>query len=377
MTRGRIYLCDNSGAWYKTTLFISDMYPDFPIGHGSEIILSFLKRYLRNHSDLLRFTEEAYKKWFNKNIFDEYERDEIVIDLWNAKSLCLENVYDDYSYILNCSKDSVNVIVEGREVHIEKDEMLILSYSDIYMRLRRNRGRKTIILNNDDITECINALDFYIRMYLGQYNNIDLTMAMNLEGEDMRKFRADRFTREKLYTAIRSRVFKDTDISEWELNGSLGIWCDETSDNAKCAYDILQMLRYNRANTCHPEGGFSVDFNTPLIKGSLPVIECICKKENDIVTETVRFNYEHFRIIDDALRVYYYFKNVEIMDIFKYYTDDSISIKIVSIVQELYKGVHMDKKYSDIINNLRLKFMYACLDYIELSENAGKTYIRA
>lgn len=370
MTRGRIYLCDNSKVWYKTIQYLSDMYLTFPEGHGNKIISAFVRRQIRNHNDLLKYTVKSYKEWFDKDVYDEYDKTEIVESLWNIDKLVLNDIYDDYSYILNCSGKEVSVMICGEEMTLLKDEMIILSYSDIYMKIKRSKGRKKVILYNSEIGECINALDFYNRMYLGQYNNIDFQISMMHIREDLSFFRDCRFTREKLYTAIRSRVFKDTNIAEWDLNGSLGIWCENTSDNAKCSYDIQQILRYNRAYACNPEGGITVDFNPPIIEGSLTPIECVCKKEKDSVIESIRVNSGHLQIMDDAFKVYYYFNRLRITDMFKYYTNDGICLEIASVIEKLYRGIQIDNKYINAINNLRVKFLLAGIANIEYSEEA-------
>ena len=74
--------------------------------------------------------------------------------------------------------------------------------------------------------------------------------------------------------------------------------------------------------------------------------------------------------MDDAFKVYYYFNRLRITDMFKYYTNDGICLEIASVIEKLYRGIQIDNKYINAINNLRVKFLLAGIANIEYSEEA-------
>ena len=88
-----------------------------------------------------------------------------------------------------------------------------------------SRGREIMrmILKDSEIGICISALDFYSRMYMGQYPEIDF---------ELRQYRFDSefdnqymFARKHIYTAIRNLVFYDNEIVSdgtlWEAQTAL------------------------------------------------------------------------------------------------------------------------------------------------------------
>ncbi len=177
MTRGRIYLFDSKGICYRSDQYLSDMNMELPNGHGNDIIAAFLRRKLRNKSDLKKYTKNAYVKWFNHEIEDG---NELVSCYELSKKISINVIADDYSYILNCSGGSNTLCVDENDLVIGKDEMIVLNYDKVVMNIRRGRGRMPVSLIDDEISICLNALDFYNRMYIGQYDEIDWAIRMRL-----------------------------------------------------------------------------------------------------------------------------------------------------------------------------------------------------
>lgn len=354
MTRGRIYLFDSKGTCYISDQYLSDMYLELPNGHGSSIISAFLRRKLRNESDLRKYTKNAYANWFEHEIDDE---DELVSCYWDSTKLSINGIADDYSYILNCSGRSNTFCVDECELTIAKDEMIVLNYDRIVMRISRGRGRMSVDLIDDEIGTCINALDFYNRMYIGQYEQIDWSIRMRLISTE--KFREGEHTRRKLYEAVRSIIMKDTRIAQYNLDASLGIWSDQTDDRAKSSYDMQQKMRYKAAYCSSPEGGTTIDFREPLIEGSLLEIGCACGQEDEHMIETISINNDHAGILDDALYVYSLLHRHNVKGIFKYFTDDPVAREIVGIIDKMYKGLRQETDYISKINEVRKKIIFA------------------
>lgn len=127
-------------------------------------------------------------------------------------------------------------------------------------------------LINDEIFMVINSLDFYSRIWIGQYDEIDSLLHLygynesdSLNFEDY----------EKEYLKLRSIMIPK--LANDNFSCSLGIWNVETDNRAKSAYDMQQTIRYTQAWYKHPEGGIGTDFNTPILEGELPQIRCECQ----------------------------------------------------------------------------------------------------
>ena len=91
------------------------------------------------------------------------------------------------------------------------------------------RGGTNVIIT--DITAAIDALDFYDRMYLGQFDEI--TKAYRYHGK--KGYQA--FTeQENILLAIRSKMMPD--IANLGFNCSRGIYCPETPKRAVYSHDI-------------------------------------------------------------------------------------------------------------------------------------------
>lgn len=214
-----------------------------------------------------------------------------------------------------------------------------------------------MVLRNREIETCISALDFYSRMYMGQYAEIDFVL---------RQYRFDSefdnqymFARKHIYTAIRNLVFHNNKIAEWDLHGSLGIWSEDTDVRAKNAYDMQQVIRYHHAWCCNPEGGIGRNFDAPLFGGELNPIKCDClKDEQGIVMNISDMEKEHLRIMIAAVQVYLCLHTIQINKLMKYYTRDENALELAVTVEKLYEkdewaGTNrVNKKIIDLKNIL-------------------------
>lgn len=202
-----------------------------------------------------------------------------------------------------------------------------------------------IILRNQEISECINALDFYSRMYMGQYDVIDFMLHQY-------RFDCDfdnqcKFARRHIYTAMRSLVFYNDKIAEWELNGSLGIWSENTDMRAKNAYDMQQVIRYYDSWCRVPEGDIGRSFDKPMFGGELPPLHCECiKKKEDEVLSISAMEEGHLDIMVAALEVSLCLQNIKINKMMGYFTDDKRVLELATIVERLYDSDNIsEEKY--------------------------------
>ena len=210
-------------------------------------------------------------------------------------------------------------------------------------------------LKDSEIGTCISALDFYSRMYMGQYGEIDF---------ELRQYRFDSefdnqymFARKHIYTAIRNLVFRENKIAEWNLNGSLGIWSEDTDVRAKNAYDMQQVIRYHYAWCTNPDGGMGRNFDAPLLGGELTPIICDClKTEQGIAMDISDIEKEHIDIMIVAARVYLCLLTIQINKLMKYYTQDENALGLALAVEKLYDKsesagvIRVKEKISDLKN---------------------------
>ena len=72
--------------------------------------------------------------------------------------------------------------------------------------------------------------------------------------------------------------------------------------------------------------------------------------------ETIIINSKHAEIMDDALYIYTLLHSHNVKRIFEYYTDDSIALEIVEIIDKMYQGLKWENDY---INKVRKKIIFA------------------
>ena len=212
-----------------------------------------------------------------------------------------------------------------------------------------------MVLRDSEIGICISALDFYSRMYMGQYGEIDF---------ELRQYRFDSefdnqymFARKHIYTAIRNLVFRENKIAEWDLYGSLGIWSEDTDVRAKNAYDMQQVIRYHYAWCTNPDGGMGRNFDAPLLGGELTPIICDClKTEQGIAMDIFDIEKEHIDIMIAAVQVYLCLLTIQINKLMKYYTQDENVLGLALTVEKLYDKTELagvsrvKEKISDLKN---------------------------
>ena len=344
MTRGRLYLIAGEERCYYSIQFLSDMYPQLPNGHGSEIIAAYLRRQIVDEETMEAFVRDKHMEWDPEDVRD-VDDDELVTG--TAYPIVIRDVFDDYSYILNCSDRESGAVIAGREVMIGRDEMMVVHYADVEQRIRRSDDGLIMHLQDKEVTTCINALDFYARIFTGQYDRIDKTLAW--AAEEPKAFRKNGITRERLYEAARSRVFQGTFLENESFSASFGIWTEETDERGVIAYEILQVIRNKAAWVKNPKGGFSIDYDDPVIKSLQPEASCTCWMEGEVLRQELFLNSTQADILCKALEVSYLLYSVRLRNLFAHYTDDEIVIDIVGIAEKLYRGIGFSNEYRDQI----------------------------
>lgn len=195
------------------------------------------------------------------------------------------------------------------------------------------------ITSQDEILKIVKSLDFYSRIWIGQYLEIDDEITW-LKKEAPNEILETKIT--SLLLKIRSKLLplSNRDIGQ-TLYASYGIFSDKVDERAGTAYDMQQAIRYTLAWFLHPEGGWSVDFGSPLRAGRVyPVPKASCIKNNgNVEMEVSLSDKSQFAIIEDAIEVLDLVRSGKIEKMFSYYTDDKEALLTASEIEKVYAKI--------------------------------------
>ena len=195
------------------------------------------------------------------------------------------------------------------------------------------------IASRDEMFNIIRALDFYSRIWIGQYLEIDNEILW------IKKHSYHEILDEEiipLFLQIRNKLMPESirDIGQ-TLYASYGIFSDKVDERAGTAYDMQQVIRYTLAWFLHPEGGWTVDFGTPMKASRMyPIPTASCTKDSGNVEMDVLLSDEsQFVIIKNALKILECVRNEEIKQMFSYYTDDNVALSTATEVEAIYAKI--------------------------------------
>ena len=121
-----------------------------------------------------------------------------------------------------------------------------------------------LTLSEDHLHAILKGTEFFERIAMGQFREI-------LDVVDPR-FKIpikDREAAEQLFTIARRYLMPDLkhDNAYWSIHSK------EIPDSARICYDFLQVVRHRLSWDRHPEGGWTVNFDTPRVTGPLDLVE--------------------------------------------------------------------------------------------------------
>ena len=202
-----------------------------------------------------------------------------------------------------------------------------------------SKTNKLRITSQDEILKIVKALDFYSRIWIGQYLEIDDEITW-LKKEAPNEILETKIT--SLLLKIRSKLLplSNRDIGQ-TLYASYGIFSNKIDERAGTAYDMQQAIRYTLALFLHPEGGWTVDFREPLRAGRIyPVPKASCVKNNgNIEMEVSLSDKSQFTIIEDAIEILDLVRSGKIEKLFSYYTDDKEALLTASEIEKVYAKI--------------------------------------
>lgn len=199
----------------------------------------------------------------------------------------------------------------------------------------------------NEIRIVLNALDFYSRIWIGQYDHIlwDLRWYRNCSQLDA----LEDVLRRKFWD-IRNIVLPG--LRQYTLNGSYGIFSPDRDVKAAIAYDMQQEFRYRRAWFLNPEGGYTVDFGSPLTCEDDPCDfpKAECYKVDEEFRIKVCIDDVQLGVLIDALNIGILEYGCQIRKLFEYYTEDAEALKIADELTEMLMCVEADREIDNKID---------------------------
>jgi len=122
-----------------------------------------------------------------------------------------------------------------------------------------------IRLNQKQLELIQKSLDLYSRLQCGQLKELSNNFSSPFQD------RLNDNNREEVTDCV--NTIKTIIYPELSTSSSFGIFGPQTPDSAKIAYDMIQVIRYKIAWSNNPEGGITINFDSPLKCSSEPMID--------------------------------------------------------------------------------------------------------
>lgn len=195
-----------------------------------------------------------------------------------------------------------------------------------------------VVLKGEEIQTAINALDFYSRIHIGQFKEVLEVLRWNSKMPTDFDIEND-ITKE--LRIIREMIYPELGPC---LEGSYGIFNPKVQNTAGLAYNMYQVIRYYYSYALHPEGGYTVDFNSPVATGSDPLPACSIEKDASdtwIVYLTLSDKYK--TVLKNALKMKEDLLAFEIADIFGQCSNNPQVLLHANFIKEWVMEMGLDK----------------------------------
>ena len=205
-----------------------------------------------------------------------------------------------------------------------------------------------------EIRIVLNALDFYSRIWIGQYDHIlwELRWSKNCSQLDA----LDETLRRKFWD-MRNIILPG--LRKYYLNGSYGIFSPDRDVKAAIAYDMQQEFRYKRAWFLNPEGGNTVDFGRPLPCDDDPCDfpKTECYNVDGEFRIKVYIDDAQLSTVIDALNIEILAYNCQIRKLLEYYTDDPDALAVADELTDILASTDTvypvkNEQYYDMVQRL-------------------------
>ena len=205
---------------------------------------------------------------------------------------------------------------------------------------KEENGQIVVRLNcQEEISDVINALDLYSRIWIGQLLEIDNQMVW-LKEKLYETDSAAKMT--PFFVNIRNRILPRalTDIGN-TLHSSYGIFSKKIDRRARIAYDMQQVIRYTSAWYFHPDGSHSVDFGTPMQAEEtvkMPAANCFAD-DHETGMEIHLTCLSQLEVLKEAIAVLGCLYRGKICDLFAHYTKDVDTLTVARHIEQYYSGL--------------------------------------
>lgn len=201
--------------------------------------------------------------------------------------------------------------------------------------------RFTFTTSGSDANNISIALDFYIRVLIGQYDVLSgNSYCLSEVGGIYSGSVADKFL-------LQIRDILLPELSNYGPYGSHGVYSPHRDIRAGEAYNIYQELRYRRAYFNHPEGGYSVEFDTPLWATDDPFPHPEVSFHLDIYDKpraAFTICKEQLQIILDALDMYLNYLQHHYFDLFSYLSSDADVLEYAKKIEKICEEESVPEK---------------------------------
>lgn len=119
-------------------------------------------------------------------------------------------------------------------------------------------GHYQLLLSKKQVQVLTEALEFYVRIGIGQFEEVARPYTFKVEPEEMDKARSALEIAKMILTGF-------------PANASHGIYSSDISDDYRVAYDIERVIRHYLAWEKNPSGGFGVDYQKPFVSSQQPL----------------------------------------------------------------------------------------------------------
>lgn len=201
----------------------------------------------------------------------------------------------------------------------------------------RDIPESAIMLDFEQARRLVRALDFYSRVWIGQYRNIMLELSFHHPaGRTIGRELAPVI--KAALTAIRALAIPQLAEESWGAN--FGIWSEDakhiSGNRAASAYDLQQVIRHATAWSLHPEGGHIVDFAKPILRGDWPAPACTCHGASEadfsFVIELVP---EQHTLLGEATEAYADFLQLDLARMFTHFSDHARALELADTLSNI------------------------------------------
>lgn len=217
-----------------------------------------------------------------------------------------------------------------------------------------------IRLNNDELWTAMSALEFLMRMHLGQYDEINWYLRLNsgnLEKDEEVKEKE----RYALLSSLRNIILPD--LAGINLSGSYGIYGGKVNPAAVDAYDLLQTIRYAESWYRVPEGGTTVNFSPPHIAGKFPKAEVIMSGKRSMGSAKINLDIKQVELMKEAAILYHHLTEQNFEELFRTLSGENEAVNIIASHLNETKIDSVSKtearKVAGLVNTLNLVLEYA------------------